>query len=504
MNSQQKSNVQFWAILIAIILVSFFVIFVVGVDTIGQVVKAIFVLVLGLAIILVTAPLWHRARNYGKQMVNHTKKALIALRMLAKAHPIITIGIIVGLIVLRIVGGAIKDHNWAATTKPEAITTGINYYQEMAGNCRVHILEVDLNQARPKILVPTNFSSGKQNLSEMATASSVLAAINGDLFDEGGPQGLLANHGRMTAPMAERAALKFTDEGRNADVELFRFSTTAGVSVNGVQFPIRRSYNAMYVLGDVGVYTASRGVSSGAKLARHVLQAKVALNGSYGEGDIKLKGKITDVVYNPEANMVPLPGEIVITAANEPTVPNDIGVYDWANQNWRVDAPVEVDLPMTPAPGSMVIGGAPEIMRDRQYLVNEEKNEWCLKRTARTVVGISADHQHLLVMVAEGPPKALSASVGESLKLLPRACILHLGAFYPGFYGVSSGMTTQDVYRYLMTKTVDGQRIDYAINLDGGGSSTMIVKRSGESQCVTTVMEGRQRPLANGLGFVPR
>jgi len=65
-------------------------------------------------------------------------------------------------------------------------------------------------------------------------------------------------------------------------------------------------------------------------------------------------------------------------------------------------------------------------------------------------------------------------------------------------------MTTQEVYRYLLTKTVDGQRIDYAINLDGGGSSTMVVKRSGENQCVTAVMEGRQRPLANGLGFVPR
>ena len=492
----------FWLLVVAAILVSFMLIFLVSPQMIGKVVKAIFTLVLLVAIVLALVELWPRVVN--RRNRRRLSDAWFAITRWARARPMVVVGIIVAIILVRTTGYIVVRHTWAAPTQPEMVVTGLTYYREMAGRCRVQCLEVDLNKVKPQIMVPSNFSSGKKDLTTLAEESNVMAAVNGDLFDSGGPQGLLASGGRLTAPNAERAALKFTDNGRQAEVELFRFSTTAGVSVNGVTFPIRRSYNALYVPGDIGVYTANRGIASGARSAKHVLQARVSLSPGQREGAIRLAGVITEIQDDSSVNMTPQPDEIILMAGNEKSVPDSIGVYGWAATNWRQDAPVRVDLPMTPSPGSTVIGGAPEIMREHQYIVQEEKNDWCLSHTARTVVGITEDRQHLLVIVAEGPPKFLSRSPKESLSLFPRALFLRIGSVFPGFNGISAGMSTQDVYNYLSGKTVAGQSIAYAINLDGGDSATMVVDRMGEINCVSATMGGKERPLANGLGFVPR
>ncbi len=424
----------------------------------------------------------------------------VDLWVLLTRKPRVTIVVAAVVIFVRVTGAIYVHSTWARTTEAENICRGVTYQREMFEGCRMHVIDVDLTQAKPIVLGVENFTYGKMRLSEIAN-SQLLAEvmINGDLFDEGGPQGFFSPGHRMTGPNSERVALEFVAKTNTVDVELYRFTTLAGVKVDGNHYPIRHCYNTMYTPGDIGVYTSTRGTGSGANRSNHVMQARVKLGKNYAEGMTRLWGTMTEIIDNPTSNMTPEVGEIIITAANENWQPNDIGPYAWATNTWHMDASVHIDLSMTPAPENQVISGGPEIMRFGKYLVNEPKNAWCVTQTARTAVGISADRQHLLLVIAEGQPKWGDRDLGRCPVLFGRAFGLHLLRIWPGFNGLSKGASTRTLYRFFTAKDYP-----HAMNLDGGSSSTLVMKREEQFKVVNSLMEDCEPSLATALGFAPR
>lgn len=206
-----------------------------------------------------------------------------------------------------------------------------------------------------------------------------------------------------------------------------------------------------------------------------------------------------EVVENPSTNLKPDEFEVVLTAGNEDWQSNDFGPYAWAKKTWCNGASVVIDLSMTPEPEDDVLSGGPEIMRDNKYLVNEPKNRWCTTYTARTAVALSSDRQNLMVVTAEGPPKWGDQDLKRCPVLFGRALGLHALKIFPGFTGISKGATTRTLYRFF---TECGY--PHAINLDGGSSATMVIKKAEKCQVVNTLMEEKEPVLATALGFAPR
>lgn len=419
-----------------------------------------------------------------KWAIKHRKQCFIALT---------------AIIVIRLAGFIYTQKTWANETTPETICSGVTYERKMFEGCRMHILRVNLAKAKPVVLGVENFTFGKMRLSELANKQYLAEVlVNGDLFDEGGPQGFFSPGQRMTGANTERAALEFIKD-RKADIELYRFSTLAGVTVNGNHYPIKRCYNSMYIPGDIGVYTYTRGAGSGARRSNNLMQARVLLDNNSHEGDVHLHGVMTEIVEYPSSNLIPNANEVIVTAGNESWQGAEIGPYAWAKNHWQENTRVSIDLSMTPAPEKQVVSGGPEIMRFGKYLVNEPKNKWCLSRTARTAVGISEDRQHLLVVVAEGQPKWGDRDLKRCPKLFARALGIHVLHAFPGFTGISKGASTRTLFRFFSE-----EGYPHAINLDGGSSTTLVKKQNGTFKVANTLMEGEEPLLTTALSFAPR
>lgn len=428
------------------------------------------------------------------------------------------VGVAVLLLLTHLIGWLwVKPSQTAKTITP--LASGLAYGTDLASNCRVHYLTVDLEKVRPAVLTSPTLAYGKRTLTRMVQESpSTLAAVNGDFFDEGGPSGFLLSQGRQTGPKQNRSALAFNYDGRRAGIELYRFATTANVTANDRPFRIRWSYNMPYVPGDVGVYTAKRGLASGS--GRGAIQARVMLDSSCQEGDLNLTGTIESVHKDPVANLRPQSGEVVLTARNEVGVPLNRGVAAWAQENLFVGARVKIHLAISPKPGDLAVSGAPQLLDHGYYIAQEEGNEGLLKiNTARTAVGITRDGRFLYVVAVEGPPKwardsprlrigqlkarqfkAFFAGVWDDGRHFARAAGLRFLSNILGLTHVSPGMDSQELADYLASRSVNDQSIVSAINLDGGSSTVMIVN----GRPVTATMNRKEEQLATALGFRPR
>lgn len=402
-----------------------------------------------------------------------------------------------------------------------SLDEGLVYSRQMVGRCRVHTLTVDLDKVEPVILTAKDMAHEKQALSTMmGERPELVAAVNGDYFDEGGPSGfLVSGAGRRTAPRRDRAALCFDQDDR-ASVDIFRFTTETCVFAKGVPHPIRQSYNNGWTPGDVGVYTHSRGFASGAGQP-NLIQARVKLTAGY-DGAAWLEGIVTERVIAPPSNLRPANGEVIVVAGNEPSVPLDDGAYAWGVSQLTKGAEIKICLAVSPKPSPKVISGGPELVRMRQYYAQETGNEWLVAPTARTAVGITADRRWLIVAVAEGPAKywderpnimvrqfccfnwpGASQRFQRGMSHLARYTQSWLLVHVLGVADESRGMTLREMAKFLRQQKIGNQPIFSANNLDGGASSTMVVP-SISSGPVNSLMELEEVKLATALGFRPR
>ncbi|RKN42521.1 phosphodiester glycosidase family protein [Streptomyces hoynatensis] len=320
-------------------------------------------------------------------------------------------------------------------------------------------LSIDLGSDLQVDYLSSGEVSHAETVGELAAAHdagegrTTVAAINGDFFDINAtyaPEGAgLADGELLQAPAGASQAVGFGPDDAGRILDLYFDGT---LTLPSGEVPLN-SYNSPAVpAGGIGLYTARWGEGD--------LALPVAGAEEVTEVIVSDEGRVGSVRHEPAGGPIP-PGSSVLLG-------REAGAETLAALT--VGETVEVEYaPRTGDGGPLprtAVGG-------RGILVqNGEPVDWEGKpnnaAAARTAVGFSRDGQEMYVMTVEGRQ---ADSGGVTLTEL--------------------GVMMADLGAYS------------ALNLDGGGSSTLLARVAGDAapSLINDPSDGWQREVANGLAF---
>lgn len=375
----------------------------------------------------------------------------------------------------------------AASTASEGGTTvaeGVEYrsltLDTAHGRALGHLVTVDLRQARLDLLHPGSVAA-RDEVPDMADAAGALAGVNGDFFNISSTHPGIPATGAAVGP-----AVAAGEDLKTAVPDAQRFGpalppTTStrdvlGVGVNGkarlAELDIAGTVSSGEDVFDIEGYNTYALAENGIAVFTSEWGSANRVRATCGS-DTSRKAPCSD-----ETEEVVVRDGIVIGEHDRPgegPIAEDtvvlVGREDGADELERLDPGdrVRVKYRLVPAEGpplSFAVGGFP-IARDGADLPGLDTKALA----PRTAAGVSADGRTVWLVVVDGrSDDSVGMTVAELAELVR-----------------SFGAT--DV-----------------INLDGGGSSTMVLREHGAGS-VTVVndpSDGRPRAVANGVGVFPR
>jgi hypothetical protein len=347
------------------------------------------------------------------------------------------------------------------------------------GPVRINVLELD--PALVHGVLSNNRIAGRERVSRMARRTGAVAGVNGGYFGPSGdPVGVLAIDGALLSePVGGRSSLAL-GAGR-ATVGPIRFS--GSVTINGVERLIdgvERTRGLIPACGGRGGDVPT--VRPNAALTCTDASELVLLSPSYGarpprEGGVEavLRDGVVARVRAPGTGPVPRDGLLLTGTGDAARFLRDVALP-------RSQAEVRLALTMAGRPlelaqQTLVVGGGPRLLRRGHVAVTATAEGFAppqapafygtfvAARQPRTLAGVRADGTLLLVTVDGRRP------------------------------GWSTGMTLPEAARLMRSL---GAR--EALNLDGGGSTTMTVR--GEVVNRPSDRTG-ERPVSDGLYALP-
>jgi len=297
----------------------------------------------------------------------------------------------------------------------------------------IHVLSLDPGRTRLALGRAMDEGVGTETVSSIAARHGALAAINGGYFRTAGtyrgePAGLLWLTGKvLSEPSRNRPglALANTPEGVKAAVVSLDFRSVVDAAggrtlpVNGINRP-RENDEAILFTPEFH---------------------RTTLTGPAGIEAVVIDGLVVSVHDGEGSQMIPDNG-LVISAAGKAAA--------WVRENLRPGGRAEVrsEAAMHPRPGwepDFVLGGGPALVRNGRPASTGDQGAYdqgfFLKRHPRTAVGVRADGTLVLVTV-DG--RRTAQSVGMTIAEL-EGLMIELGSVE-------------------------------AVNLDGGGSTTMVIR----------------------------
>jgi Phosphodiester glycosidase len=348
------------------------------------------------------------------------------------------------------------------------------------GPVRANVLELDAGKVRG--VLSNNRVAGRERVSRMARRVSAVAAVNGGYFTPSGdPVGVLAIDGRLfSEPVGGRSALVLPAPTGTSEptgpprVAPVRFR--GRVRVNG------RTRELDGVERTRGLIPACGGRGGDVPTARPnaVLTCGdpselVLLSRAYGrrpprEGGVEavLRDGLVERVRAPGSGPVPRGASLLTGTGDAARFLRDVALPR---------SRVEVSLDLSVGSTGLVVGGGPRLLRAGRVAVSARAEGFAppqapsffgtfvAGRQPRTLAGVRADGTLLLVTVDGRRP------------------------------GWSAGMTLREAARLMRSL---GARD--ALNLDGGGSTTMVVR--GEVVNRPSDRTG-ERPVSDGLYVMP-
>ncbi len=302
----------------------------------------------------------------------------------------------------------------------------------------VHVLHVDPRDPAVEIrpVLAANMVTANEATSIIATHNDALAAINGGYFaGPGMPLGMVVIDGELVSvPVNRRSVFAITRQGQ-AIIESFEFQGFV-LTPDNVSLWVS-SVNQPPVPGGLGIYTRYYGPL----IPPHALAAVV-------RGDV-----VESLTWG--RIMIPDDGYVLTVAGKDTDL---IQKYIRPGQRLRVSLHITPNLEVVSA-----LGGGPRLVKDGKEFIPFAW-EWFTPhfyaiRTARTAVGITGTGKLLFVTVDARSRKNTGMTLHELAQLLIR-----LGA-------------------------------REAMNLDGGGSATMVVG----GRIVNAPSDGFERPIASTL-----
>lgn len=280
---------------------------------------------------------------------------------------------------------------------------------------------------------------GYSTVSDLVKQEDGLVGINGGYFGPNGyPLGLLIRDGQLVSePIYGRTAFGIDDNGK---MRMDRVSLKAEAWINWDKY-VMTSYNRPRMSDELILYSPAFGKSTGTN--------------QWGAEVVVVDNRV--VAVNKGNSYIPSNGWVISAHGKYLSLLADVKVGD----------PLLLNLELTPdwlAEGvTQAIGGGPRLVADGFIAISAEEEKFqpdiAFGRAPRTAIGITPDN-HLLMVVVDGRSKD---SMGMTLEELANL-MLSLGA-------------TQ------------------AMNLDGGGSSTLVIR----NLVYNSPSGGKERLVHNGL-----
>lgn len=296
----------------------------------------------------------------------------------------------------------------------------------------------------------------RERVTRIASREGATAAVNGTYFGRRGePLGTLMIDGELiTTPIYDRAALVISDDGKPTIDTVF--VNAYFLMPNGVKVGINGMNQPRILQNDVVLYTSAYG-------------RKTETDGCV-EAVVK-KGLIWDL--RGANSSIPDDGYVLSVGRNLKKL------FDkYMRRGEQIELKVELVPYSTSGPSNVrhIISGGPRLVKSGRPYVSkrEEKFRWDIARTrtARTAVGVSESGKMIFVTADS------TSRIGRKPGLTP-----------------SAGMRLEELADFMIfLGAVD------AVNLDGGGSSTMVV----EGEVVNTPANGCEISVSNAVLIKPK
>lgn len=343
------------------------------------------------------------------------------------------------------------------------------------GPRRIYVLTVRPRKAPTiDVALAQNALQGFERTSRMARRHRALAAINGDF---GLPQGRPAHHFAKDGDLKQSSRAFGYNFAISRD-ELNVFLDRPAVAVNSLEtdvgeiWPVQRWNDGLPALGEIAGHSPAGGTLE--TPPANTCSVRVVPSGPLRWGDAQV-GLRTDYVVQEVScakAALPLNGGIVLSArplSDEARLIRSLAPGEVLTLSWSFGWPGVLDS----------VGGFPLLVKDGSVVAKKCAEAIC-GRHPRTGVGVTADGRLLLITV-DGRRR-----------------------------GHSVGMTLTEFAREF-----ERLGATWALNLDGGGSSTMVVRgkvvnrpsdRSGERRVSSAILvlrgpdKDEPAPLAAGAG----
>lgn len=349
--------------------------------------------------------------------------------------------------------------NFSQIKKTAKLADGVifsNYLKVMGDDyVTAQIIDVDLAKADVFPSVKKKKGFNKARVSELVKSNNAIAGINGTYFNAKNsiPLGILMVDGElMSYPISDRTALVITRD-RKAFID--NISLDAYFGHNGEKYSITGINEPRTSPDDIILYTPAFGELT----LTNKTGCDLAVN------DSEIKSIKSGNSWIPENGFVLSAGALY--AEN---LLNTIKLGD------KTQVTVNVIPYSTSISGELMhlIGGGPRLLKSgRLYISKYEekfKRDIASGRAARTAVGTTKDN-HVLLITVDGKPRG-KKKVGRSL-----------------------GMTLTELAYFM--QSIGAQD---ALNLDGGGSTTMSIYGT----VVNRPVDGAQRRVSNAILIKPR
>lgn len=356
------------------------------------------------------------------------------------------------------------SENYRTTVSPGVIRREIRVNLN-GRNHIVDLIEVDLKNPNADLQVVAGRGeyTQKATVSQMAARTDAFAMINGDFFNmskQGSPFGPSVVNGKLqTSPLLSVGLNGFgIDSNRQAYIGPFTFKGTARAA-DGASFPISGLNKTDYVINHTGVPSHKDSI----QVYNDFWAA--ATRGLKGSGEVLLNGNhiVEQISLNGPLQMAVPDGKYIlqVNGLAKDFIANHVKVGSKLSLNYNVNPNRD---------WKFLIGGHAMLVDNGQPLPYNLDADAIGGRRARSGVGISADGKKVLLASTEGKTKR------------------------------SPGMQLNE-----WTVTLQGLGAYKALNLDGGGSTTMVARDHGafENDVITRPEgNGSQRKIVNGIGVM--
>ena len=315
------------------------------------------------------------------------------------------------------------------------------------GTSRIYLLRANLEKPGLSMRYagpPT--VAARAPLTELLAADGAIAGVNADFFDigdTGAPLGVGVDEGRVVHGPSSGWNTSFTVTGK-ADADIGTVPVTVVVTGHPAVHVVR--VNSPHVPpGGIGLYTARWGPSPGYRVADGAAKRDVR------QVVIRHGRVVSNSRHVSRGDRIR--GKLLIGRGD--------GAADLRRRlPVGTRATVHVDVPGGPR---VTVSGSQVLVSDGVLETLDDS-----ELHPRTAVGVDTDTGRVLLVVVDGRSESSSGYTLRQLGLL----MMSLGA-------------------------------EDALNLDGGGSSTMVTKRpSGAVRVANHPSDGQQRPIPEGLELV--